>query len=127
MRGHSCFLVFQSVLPIMNEYAEVETCVEVRNQMNSNFSITISNSNFVDLARVQLDLCIGVPCLTVFSQNSQEHQRGVLLCTESRPPSNGTSISTGGQRGNTHSLAHSDSTGVESIWKYVIFMVTDAC
>lgn len=28
-----CLSSFQSILPIMNEFAEVETCVEVSNQM----------------------------------------------------------------------------------------------
>ncbi len=62
----------ESVLPIMNHYAEIETCVEV---MLSNIFFPTRYNNYRYL-------------YSVLSANSSQHFRDVLLCSKSCASSN---------------------------------------
>lgn len=73
----------ETILPIMNQFSEIETCVEVRLKSVSlflGFSQTVFSQPHID------------SLIAVFRQEPEKHLGAVLLRTEGRPSPHRTSV-----------------------------------
>ncbi|XP_069920285.1 mitochondrial Rho GTPase 2 isoform X2 [Oryctolagus cuniculus] len=80
----------EAVLPIMSQFAEIETCVEVGGQVRPPGPPPHARPS---RAAAEVPSC----CLPVLGQESQERLRAVLLRPESRPAPHGPPLRRGGQ------------------------------
>ena len=95
------FDILQTILPIMNEYAEVETCVEVS-------SCGLCVFYFAQRVDSQLGSHPDLICsyvlyppifISVLCKDTTEHQWSILLCTESGAASHCSFIQSRWERG----------------------------